>query len=324
MNTPMTPPQPPLRSPGLPPRPLPPRPPEIEAELARLKPEGLPPRTGPLRSGRYLCRLRVDRLQRLQQLRRFLPAPQSHRPGPHLHHQRHSMKLMRLFPAAGSLLLGLAALAHASLIAIDPIEDRFLAGIGAGSAMVGWSFMANADITVTSLGYYSSYWESHPVGVWHNGGALLGSGTVLTSDPSIDGFRYTSVAPISLLAGQTYVIAGFQTSAEDFLSLNAGYSSFSAAPEISYIGHRFPSTPDFERPDVTTIFFDDGLFGPNFVFEAVPEPGTATLVGLALVGVCLRRRRSAHLFGNALARETPFAGFDPDPSSGPHSQDRAL
>ncbi|HZJ16509.1 MAG TPA: DUF4082 domain-containing protein [Chthoniobacteraceae bacterium] len=185
--------------------------------------------------------------------------------------------------------------ARAGLVAVD-LVDNDSRGFLTMPTTEGWSFKPNVNVTVTHLGFLDYEGDglnfSHAVGLWLNGGALLGSTTVQTSDPLLDGFRYTSLTPINLLAGQTYVIGAFYSPNSDFLRVVPfGASSFSTAPEISYLGARYVVGPNsLQRPDVVST--TTGFWGPNFQFTptVVPEPGTA-LFGFALVGAIVGFRR---------------------------------
>ncbi len=73
---------------------------------------------------------------------------------------------------------------------------------------LGWYFVANATIQVTSLGFYddlkNGLTESHPVAIYDKDTqAMLGSTTVSPSDPLDGYFRYTSLAPpVALTPGR--------------------------------------------------------------------------------------------------------------------------
>lgn len=88
-----------------------------------------------------------------------------------------------------------------------------------GSFTFGWSFSLSAPILLTNLGVWDGFTssgngdglaESHILTVWDSAGTQLvqttisagGSGTI------IDDFRYVSVAPTLLLAGN-YVIGNY-------------------------------------------------------------------------------------------------------------------
>lgn len=163
---------------------------------------------------------------------------------------------------------------------------------------LGFLFTVNSAINVTQLGFYDAgdngLTEQHQVGIYSLGGTLLTSTTVSNSDPLDSHFRYNSIAPLSLAAGQQYVIAA--TTGSELYTYDP--TALATPSEITYVGSRFLQSSTLVFPDG---FNDEkGYFGPNFKFEngggAVPEPSalisaaTASLIGL---GVVRRRRRSA-------------------------------
>ena len=176
-------------------------------------------------------------------------------------------------------------------------------------ANLGWQFQVTAPITVSHLGYFDREADgligSHQVGLWLNDGTLLAQTTVQagtasaiigpTNDPggSREGaFRYEPIAPVTLLPGTDYVIAGKITAAADapFFSTAATFD-----PQVQFINGRFGGSPTFGFP--TALFSNTGgYFGPNFagnVDAIIPEPATASLGLLSVVGLMLRRRRVA-------------------------------
>ena len=76
----------------------------------------------------------------------------------------------------------------------------------------GFRFTTNGDIIVSQLGVFDSgqdgLGEDHSVGIWNASGVLLVSASVLsgTVAPLTDQFRYVSVVPTLLIAGQSYDI----------------------------------------------------------------------------------------------------------------------
>ena len=84
-----------------------------------------------------------------------------------------------------------------------------------GSVSLGFNFTVNTDVTVTSLGYHDfdgdGFLRPHDLGIFFGGtqiaGTTLAVGTSGTLGPN--NFRYQAIAPLVLLAGQQYIIAGF-------------------------------------------------------------------------------------------------------------------
>ncbi len=77
---------------------------------------------------------------------------------------------------------------------------------------LGWSFTVNSPIEVTALGFFDSgldgLSEPHRVGIWNAIEQLLGWAQIDASDGNalVGSYRYATVEPLTLDAGQTYVI----------------------------------------------------------------------------------------------------------------------
>lgn len=206
------------------------------------------------------------------------------------------MNSSRLFPCLAlftALWATHAVSAGLVAVSLTPIGSSFTL---AATGTVGWSFTANADVTVTDLGYFdhldNGLAESHTVGLWTSGGTLLGSAIVNPASPLTDHFRWVGAPAINLLAGQSYVIGGTQSGTSDRTLGDTGdTTALSFASQITYKHNLYITGAGLLFPSKTDFSGNSGIFGPNFQFTptAVPEPGTALL--LALAGVTLVRRR---------------------------------
>jgi hypothetical protein len=180
-------------------------------------------------------------------------------------------------------------------------------GLSAPSAgqSVGWQFDVLDSVTVTGLSWYDKDGDglnfAHTVGIWNSAGTLLGSamipdGTAATLDSA--GFRYVSVTPFTLDAGNSYIVGG-----QDFFGSSDGLefnvSSQTTAPQISYVNARYTNFgAGFARP--TNISgASTGFYGPSFELtpagapSSVPEPGATALLGcLSLSGAGFAWRRN--------------------------------
>jgi hypothetical protein len=114
-----------------------------------------------------------------------------------------------------------------------------------------------------------------------------------TSDPLIDGFRYvTLAAPVTLLQGTEYIIgAGFYVDGvEDFYLVSA---SVTMSGVTWHTGMVNSTAGDFAVPDEeVSSDLEQSVFGPNLLYEVVPEPSSAITLFVAGMGLLRRAVRS--------------------------------
>jgi hypothetical protein len=162
---------------------------------------------------------------------------------------------------------------------------------------LGWAFEVNTPVNVTSLSFFDSdqdgLAESHPIGLWNAAGTLLASATVDagTANPLHDKFRAVPVTPTLLTPG-SYRIGALFASGSDPNMFPTFTADFSAAPEITFLRTASAVGPVLAMPAPTFFSMGPAYFGPNFEFQAVPEPSSISLVGVAglLYGIALRKR----------------------------------
>ncbi|HET7084379.1 MAG TPA: DUF4082 domain-containing protein [Rhizomicrobium sp.] len=173
-----------------------------------------------------------------------------------------------------------------------------------GSWDFGINFTVTTPVTVTGLGYYDAggdgFLSSHEVALYNAGGTFLAGGTVVSANVLVSGFRFITVAPVLLAAGNYQVLGVshsdlysyvFGSTPGDFLTLD---------PRITYLGDSYNfdngSGAAFVGIGTGTVNNDvnNGIFGPNLRLsdaQKVPEPLTVSLFGAGLAGVAAMRRR---------------------------------
>jgi hypothetical protein len=182
------------------------------------------------------------------------------------------------------------------------------------------AFTVNSNVTASGLGYYASptngQVDANPVALYRcdtancigGGGTLIASAIVDNTYPLLGHFRYVTINPVNLIAGEYYEVAG--------ISFGNNYTwgdiGFATDPAVSIVptatySTRWQgdlSTPDFLNYLNTAELEPDGFWGPNvFLGSAtgftggggVPEPASWALMigGFGLAGAALRRRKTA-------------------------------
>ena len=188
--------------------------------------------------------------------------------------------------------------------------DGGASGVGRFTLTVGWAFTVNSPITVDALGLFDvdgdGLLESHQIGLWAGDGSLLGS-TVITdanstpaaSTSSLGNWRFTSIAPLVLVAGE-YVIgavyAASTVNATNAIDAFVFGANATTVPEVTFGGNLFRQGIGFPNNSTNS---NDGFFGPNLSVSAiaVAEPASLVLLGTGLAGLTglaawrVRRRR---------------------------------
>ncbi len=165
---------------------------------------------------------------------------------------------------------------------------------------LGYQFRADQQVSVTELGTFdydhNGFSQSQQVGLWTLGGTLLASTFVGNSDTLEGNWRFHSIGPVTLQAGQEYVVAS-----QGGEGYTYGTSGFTVAPQITYEGSRYHY---LDSTSNTPLYFPEvhnginGYFGGNVKFgdaAPVPEPSTivsAGIAGMMGLGYAWRRRKA--------------------------------
>jgi hypothetical protein len=165
-----------------------------------------------------------------------------------------------------------------------------------GSWVFGIDFtVGSSDLLVTSLGYFDDFGDGflsdHEVGIYDTSGTLLASTDVTNSDPLTGHFRFDAITPVTLQAGNSYVVVGVNGS-DHYTYVDPG---FVTDPDVTYHGAEYANGTTLFDPSASHNNFNDGFWGPNFqigVASASPEPATFGFMGMGLTALfaTLRRR----------------------------------
>jgi hypothetical protein len=154
----------------------------------------------------------------------------------------------------------------------------------------GELFTVNEAITVTALGAYDAGGDGFvtagglPAGIFNfTTDTLLTSANVMSSDPLSAGFRFHSIAPITLVPGVIYDDVTVNES--DLYNINL---SFTVNPAIDRSGYAYGLSTTLQI--LTNLQGSERIWLSNFEFQsAIPEPSSVVMASLGAIGLGLFR-----------------------------------
>lgn len=176
---------------------------------------------------------------------------------------------------------------------------------------LGFVFTANSSFEVDSLGWFDATGEGfstqHTIGLFDSAGTLLASTTLSsgTSDSIDGGFRYHSIAPITLTAGNEYTLAGTSGGPVDSWTNNDLVNDFAVNPAFTVGPNAARFSYGTELVDPDSHFSDYLVYsGPNLagqeIISATPEPASFLLMAIAACTLLVSRKlRTARQVGRS-------------------------
>ena len=195
--------------------------------------------------------------------------------------------------AFASAFITFGSLAGGANAAVLRTVNSFDAPGSSGSFAFGTIFtVGTSDLLITGLGAYDFGSDGFTteggikVGIYAEAtNTLVASTNVLSSDPLIDSYRY-STATINLSANTQYRLVA--VSGSDNYIQGAGTWNYNSS-ELTVNGFSWVFTTEL-TPSTSGNESDYGM--GNFQFSAVPEPSSAIIIGIGSLGMLARRRRT--------------------------------
>ncbi len=158
---------------------------------------------------------------------------------------------------------------------------------GAGE-IDGFAFKATKTETIAALGIFAGpsltlpAGPSFAVGLWTSSGTLLASASVTSADTAIGSFYYHSITPVTLTAGQSYVVgAQMGSGVQTYFG-----GAYTMADGIQFQGNRWDSSASLTMPTSTDGPGNDlGYIGANFLVGSGGSGGASNCTAQTTPGI---------------------------------------
>lgn len=201
----------------------------------------------------------------------------------------------------------IVAPAKAASSAIEAVHSTL--SIWAGPGSYGWGFNLPLDspgIVISQIGVYDEKSDglanAHSIAVWRRTFTEIPLSTTDEVPPGVEGalfngFRYTSIEPIFVAPGQSFLVAAFYPEKDsDSTAFPAVVTRDQYVPYPAPLEGLFEPGATIGAPTRGLSRGEEGMpnyefYAVNFRFEVVPEPQVIGLVILGLSGIFFLRRR---------------------------------
>lgn len=178
---------------------------------------------------------------------------------------------------------------------VEAIVDHTSSQNGLNQGTIGYTFRANADMSVSDIGVFAYILEATApmrVGLWDAAGNLLADRTITVTSTQVGASRYETLpAPISLVGQQVYHLGVYFPTDWAFRIVGGDLGgTVTTSPGVTLIGYAANTTGfAFPTADPTGVGFFP-ITG-NLLVPQVPEPSVGSLAVLGILSLAGFRKK---------------------------------